>query len=133
MSLLCVDISLSKGLFISGETSHLSEILFVPRLHDKNIPPERDIFRRSWPACLFLSSYVTFIVYLFLIFISILNYYEASTLLNFIRWISLFHVMITKTHRVYKNYLTCVEVRSHLGAIIFLIWTAPNISFNFFS
>ena len=23
-----------------GETSHLSEILFIPRLHDKNIPPE---------------------------------------------------------------------------------------------
>ena len=36
----------SKGMFIWGETSHLggmsdlSEILFIPRLYEKNIPPE---------------------------------------------------------------------------------------------
>ena len=25
-----------------GETSHLSDVLYIPRLHEKNIPPEWD-------------------------------------------------------------------------------------------
>ena len=60
-----------KGLFIWDETSHLcemshlSEILYMPHLHEKYIPPEWDSFHPNYPACLFLRSYVTFIVYLF--------------------------------------------------------------------
>ena len=56
-------ISLDKGLFIWGETSHLGEILFIPRLHEKSSPPEWDTSPPSQPAYPFLSSYVTFIVY----------------------------------------------------------------------
>ena len=49
---------------------------FHPAFTWKNIPLEWDIFHPSQPACLFLSSYITSIVYLFLdfAFISISNY-----------------------------------------------------------
>ena len=46
----CEIIQQSKGLFTWDKTSHpggmfhLSVILFIPRLHGKNIPPEWDIF-----------------------------------------------------------------------------------------
>ena len=52
-----------------GETSHLSEMHFIPSSHEKNISPKRDTFHPSQPACLFLSGYVTFIVYLILFFV----------------------------------------------------------------
>ena len=48
-----------KGMFKCGETSHLgetshqSEILFILRLHKKNIPLEWDAFNLSSPVCLF--------------------------------------------------------------------------------
>ena len=42
----------------------LSEILFILSLHQKYIPPEWDNFHPSYPTCLFISSCVTFIVYL---------------------------------------------------------------------
>ena len=68
---------LSKGLFIWGETSHLgdetshlNEILFIPHLYEKNTPPEWNSFHPSSSACLLLSSYVTFIVYLSFCFYS---------------------------------------------------------------
>ena len=48
-----------------GGTSYLAEVLFILRLHEKYIPPDWDTFYYSQPVSLFLSSDVTFIVYLF--------------------------------------------------------------------
>ena len=72
--------TLFLGLSVSGETSHLgetphlNEIPFISCLHEKNIPLVWYTFHPIYPAFLFLSSYVTFIVYFFFVFISISNY-----------------------------------------------------------
>ena len=39
---------------LPSETSHLSEIFFIPCLYEKIILPEWDTFHPSYPACLFL-------------------------------------------------------------------------------
>ena len=64
-----------EELFMWGETSHLggtshvTEILFIPRLHEKNIPPEWDTFYPSLYAY-FQFVLLSFFPY-FLVFISI--------------------------------------------------------------
>ena len=82
----------SKGLFIWDEASHLNEILFIPRLYEKNIPPEWDTFHRTYPVCLILSSYVTLIVYLSFCFYFNFELLIRFSITNFIRRIAFFHV-----------------------------------------
>ena len=97
------DTNLIQGLFIRdetphlGETSHLSEILFIPRLHEKNISSELDTFHPRQPACLFLSSDVTFIVYLFFCF-----YFKFELLIS-IRTAKFYEMNCTFSSNKYKN------------------------------
>ena len=73
---------------------------FHPGLTWEKYPTEWDTFYPSYPACLLLSSYVTFIFYLFFCI-----YFNFGLLINirtakFIRWMAFFHNIITKTHQV---------------------------------
>ena len=79
--------------------SHKSDN-FHPGLIWEKYPTEWDTFHPSYPACLLLSSYVTFILYLFFCI-----YFNFELLINIrtaklIRWIAFFHGIIAKAHRV---------------------------------
>ena len=80
-----------------GGTSTLSEILFIPHLHEKNTPPEWDIFYPSKSACLFLGGYVILIVYLFFCF------YFNIKLLNNIHTAKLYKMNCIFSRNNYKN------------------------------
>ena len=95
------DISRPRGLFIWVETSHvggkshLSEVVFIRGLHEKNAPPAWRYFSYQL-VCMSVFKYICYF-HCLLYFLFLFQFLITSTLLNSIRWIVFFLLNNYKT------------------------------------